>query len=315
MMKRTWIALTSILGLVSASALAQPILDRVEQQIRRAAVNPTEPGYLGVIANDRQDQGGEVRVLQVIAAGPAAKAGMQTDDLITSINGQPVRSMDEMARALERQPVGAKLTVTVTRQGADRQLEVVLGRRPQSRPTGRVPDELPSPLAPSADNTPPQGPRLGVQTLPVTDEARRQNGLPSAAGAMVLSVTVGGPADRAGVPLGAVITALDGQPIGTPQDLASAVRRAGAREVELTYLNRGQETRSRILLSSDPLPSDGPKLELRSRPLGVPDPAQPSADPFVDSPDDSRTAALEARIRELEERIAKLEAALAGDKK
>jgi hypothetical protein len=132
---------------------------------------------------------------------------------------------------------------------------------------------------------------------------------------MVLSVTVGGPADRAGVPLGAVITALDGQPIGTPQDLASAVRRAGAREVELTYLNRGQETRSRILLSSDPLPSDGPKLELRSRPLGVPDPAQPSADPFVDSPDDSRTAALEARIRELEERIAKLEAALAGDKK
>ncbi|HEV3136588.1 MAG TPA: PDZ domain-containing protein, partial [Pirellulales bacterium] len=178
MMKRTWIALTSILGLVSASALAQPILDRVEQQIRRAAVNPTEPGYLGVIANDRKDQGGEVRVLEVIAAGPAAKAGMQTDDLITSINGQPVRSMDEMARALERQPVGAKLTVTVTRQGADRQLEVVLGRRPQSRPTGRVPDELPSPLAPSADNAPPQGPRLGVQTLPVTDEARRQNGLP-----------------------------------------------------------------------------------------------------------------------------------------
>jgi serine protease Do len=324
-MKCTSIALAGILGLIGTRVIAQPTLDRVEQQLRQEAVapqrpapaspNPTEPGYLGVIADDRQDRGSGVRVLEVIAGGPAAKGGVQTGDLITSINGQPVRLMEEMGRVLERLSVGAQLNITVNRQGTDQQLEVTLGRRLQGRPIGKIPNELPSPTAPPADDAQAQGPRLGVRTLPVTDEARRQNELSSTLGAMVVSVTVGSPADRAGVPLGAVITALDGQPVGTPQELASAVRRAGTREIELTYLNRGQETQKRILLTGDPPPSDSPKLELRARPLERPAPAEQSVGPAIERSDNSRTAALEARIRELEERIEKLEAALAGDKK
>ncbi len=322
---------------MALSVRAQPTLDRVEQQLRQqappqrpvaVAPNAAEPGYLGVIADDRQDQGAGVRVLEVIAEGPAAKGGVQTGDLITSINGQPVRLMDEMGRALERQLVGAKISITVDRQGADQQLEVTLGRRPQARAIGRIPGEVPSPVAAPADEAPARGPRLGVRTLPVTQDVRRQYELPGTNGAMVVSVTVGSPADRAGVPLGAVITALDSQAINTPQDLAAAVGRAGAREVELTYLNRGQLTRKRILLAANGLPSDGAKLELRGRPdpnlsrflppggkLEGPDIPGPSEGPAVQPPDHATTAALEARIRELEERIEKLEAALAGDKK
>jgi S1-C subfamily serine protease len=325
-MKRTLIVLLGVWGvLIATSADAQPTLDRVERQLRDqtapqklpagAAPNAAEPGYLGVMADDRQEQGRGIRVLDLLAGGPAAQGGLLAGDLITAINGQNVRTMDDLARAFERQPAGTKLSITVNREGADRTLEITLGRRPQSLPVGRVPDELPSPNSPAPGAPLAQGLRLGVRTLPVTDEVRRQNELPSADGAMVVSVTVGSPADRAGVPLGAVITAVDGQNVTTPEELAAAIRKVGGREIELSYLDRGQETKKRILLAGAALPPETPKLELRARPVQPPAKPAPSDSPSAESSDDSRTAALEARIRELEARIEKLEAAMASDKK
>src|SRR4051812_12259550 len=115
-----WILFT---GSVS---LAQPVLNRVEQSLRDqlgsppapAAEAPTgkpEPGYLGVIADDRQEDGKGVRILNVIPSGPAAAGGLQTNDLITGIDGQPIKAMADMGRALEHQLSGTRLIFTVTR--------------------------------------------------------------------------------------------------------------------------------------------------------------------------------------------------------
>ena len=138
-MKTTSIALScTIWAVVLSSQLpAQPILNRVEQLLRQQlaaprnpAPNPTsEPGYLGLIADDQQEQGRGVRVTNVVPGGPAAQGGLQTGDLITALNGQPVRTMDDMGPVLERMSVGTQLTISIDRAGTLRQQQVTLGRR------------------------------------------------------------------------------------------------------------------------------------------------------------------------------------------
>ncbi len=330
-MRVTTIASVGILWAIvlAASSPAQPILNRVEQLLRNqvgaqpAAAAPadgvSEPGYLGVIADDAGDGGAGVRVVSVTAGSPAAESGLLGGDLITAIDGQPIRGMDDMSRALGQKAMGTKLTITLNRAGVERSLAATLGPRPGSRllaqPVESVPEQIVQP-APAAG---PSGPRLGIRTLPLSEDVRQLNRLPDGRGAMVISVTPGSPAEQAGVPLGAVITAVDNQAVDTPQTLARAILQAGA-DVELTYVERGQQIRKRVALAAgaivaDVPKADAPKLELRGRPVDQGAKPQPSevSPPAAADEATSPIAALEARIQELESRIQKLEAAAARE--
>src|SRR5215213_3192951 len=64
---------------------------------------------------------------------------------------------------------------------------------------------------------------LGVTIQPITPEAIERLGLQNARGALVNSVVSGGPAERAGVRPGDVITAFNGNAIGDPNSLRNAV--------------------------------------------------------------------------------------------
>jgi len=78
-----------------------------------------------------------VLILGVVPDGPAAKAGMRParrvlggrivlGDVIVAIDGQPIRTGDELLAALDRYQVGAKVKVTLVRDGGEVILEVVL---------------------------------------------------------------------------------------------------------------------------------------------------------------------------------------------
>ena len=58
----------------------------------------------------------EARVDEVIAGGPAARAGMQAGDLVTAIEGQPVTAFEHIQRYVASN-VGQSLTFTVDRNG------------------------------------------------------------------------------------------------------------------------------------------------------------------------------------------------------
>jgi S1-C subfamily serine protease len=312
----------------SVGASAQPILNRVEQFLREQVGTPqklvpsnavaNEPGYLGLKVDDRQDLGRGVRITAVTPGAPASQAGLLVGDLVTGVDGRPVRLMGDLSQALESKRAGDKVAVSVDRQNQQRQFEVTLGLKPESRLIDRTAAELPAPSAagqgPTLNLPPPPRPRLGVQTIPVTLDTQRQNNLTSLQGAVVQSVTAGSPAERAGIRAGTVITAVDRQPIDTPEALAAAIARAGD-QVELTVIELGVPKHQRVALVA-PLPGAGePKLELRGRPIDAPaEPTRTEAPALARANDDSsHVEQLEARIRELESRIEKLEAAL-GDK-
>lgn len=304
---------------------AQPILNRVEQFIRDQVgtgqspappATASEPGYLGIMADDRQDQGQGVRIVSVTPGGPASQGGLLNGDLITAIDGQPIRVMDDMARALDGKAVGTPVAITVDRVGVQRRQHVTLGRRPASRVVAAPTAELPAPTIPGRGVVVPQRPRLGVRTLPVTEDVRQQNGLPVAKGATVISVTVGSPAEQAGIPLGAVITAVDNRAVDTPQALAAAIAQAGS-QVQISYIERGLQMQKQVVLDPQVAAGDS-KLEMRGRPLAPPAVPVPSDGPTLADPataDATRIAELEARVAELEARLEKLEAARTPESK
>src|SRR5262249_49525163 len=159
------------------------------------------------------------------------------------------------------------------------------------------------PTPPGPSDAVPQGPRLGVRTIDVTPEVQQRNNLPDASGALVNSVTPGSSAHRAGIPLGAVITALDGQKINSPAELAAAVRSTTGGEVEVTFVVDGQESKKRLPLSV--AAGDTPLVPPRRLRAPIASEARRPPAPTIARPEapDSRIEALEARIRELEQRV------------
>ncbi len=65
---------------------------------------------------------------------------------------------------------------------------------------------------------------LGVMLAPMTPELRAHQGVPEEAGVLVSKVIDDSPAARAGIRVGDVISAVDGEAVATPHDLAHAIR-------------------------------------------------------------------------------------------
>ena len=288
------LAATSLIGLCCRAAVAQPAPGNVPAP--QGAVGQPEPGYLGIVGDDRQENGAGIRVVEIESGGPAASGGLKEDDLIVAVGGKAVHSTADMGSILQPLPPGSKVSFEVERNGAKQTVTVTLGTRPapdQRRFArfGRVPEEplpdpnanpngpgpgvapnppagigtpnlgnppianprndvLPEPperaprLPPSALVTPQPGARkqlLGVRTQPVSEEIRRRLRLLSTSGAWVVSRVLDSPAEKAGIPLDAVITAFGDAPVESPEDLARLVNQAGAgKSVRITYFSRGR---------------------------------------------------------------------------
>jgi S1-C subfamily serine protease len=94
----------------------------VAGQIRSGASSPTvhigPTAFLGVGVNDASGGAGAI-VRQVIPTGPAAGAGINTGDVITSINGQPVNSATTLTNILDQHHPGDSVSVGLQDRGTN----------------------------------------------------------------------------------------------------------------------------------------------------------------------------------------------------
>lgn len=66
----------------------------------------------------------------ILPGGPAAKAGLKENDIITAVNGQQLNNDFNLSQAINKAGVGDKLTLTVNREGKNINIQVTLGERP-----------------------------------------------------------------------------------------------------------------------------------------------------------------------------------------
>ena len=94
--------------IIATGHAVHPVID--------AAIGPTQDGSPGAL------------VARVGSGGPAAKAGLQPGDVITAIDGKKVLDPDSAIVDLRRDHrPGDTVSVTVTRNGAGRTLQITLG--------------------------------------------------------------------------------------------------------------------------------------------------------------------------------------------
>jgi serine protease DegQ len=75
---------------------------------------------------------GGVLVLEVVPGGPAEQAGMRPGDVIMSVDGEPVDSVEAFLGALRARHPGDHLEVEVLRNGQPQAFDVILAERPRT---------------------------------------------------------------------------------------------------------------------------------------------------------------------------------------
>jgi C-terminal processing protease CtpA/Prc len=94
-------------------------------------------GYMGVklmelTDEDKKDLGVKsgLKVAEVVEGGPAAKAGLQADDVVTTVDGRAIDSMQELAPIMQAAGPGAAVKLDVMRDGKKKTVTVTLAPHP-----------------------------------------------------------------------------------------------------------------------------------------------------------------------------------------
>jgi S1-C subfamily serine protease len=130
---------TAIIAMAQGIGFAIPASTASSVVPQLLAKGRVERGFLGVIGFRRpldrrvvrfhglnKDHG--VEIVSLEPSGPARNAGMQTGDILISINGQDLTSPDDLFRFLSEWPIGRPVSVTLLRRKDKLNLEVIPAR-------------------------------------------------------------------------------------------------------------------------------------------------------------------------------------------
>jgi S1-C subfamily serine protease len=95
-----------------------------------AATAAAADGWLGVQVKKGDNDSGIV-VVEPLPDGPAAKAGIKANDLITKIDGKDYKDLQEFIAAVRALKPGAKAKITLYRDGEVKEIEVTVGEKPE----------------------------------------------------------------------------------------------------------------------------------------------------------------------------------------
>jgi serine protease Do len=147
------------------------------------------------------------------AESPAAKAGIQSGDVITAVDGQPVKNARELARKISSMAPGTSVKLGVWRTGEEKALTLTLGELPNTR-------QARAQIAPD-ETSPGNVGRLGLSLAPAANVAGA-----GSAGVVVTQVDPDGPAAERGFRTGDVILDVGGKTVSTPTDVRNALQEA-----------------------------------------------------------------------------------------
>jgi serine protease Do len=142
---------------------------------------------------------------------PAAKAGIQSGDVITTVNDAPIHDARELARKIGTMSPGTSVKLALIHKGEEKTVTLTLGTLPN--------EKLASNDQPNRREVPDSDlPKLGL-TLAPGDRVAGSNGN----GVVVTAVAEGGVAADHGFQVGDVILDVGGSPVSTPSDVRKSL--------------------------------------------------------------------------------------------
>jgi S1-C subfamily serine protease len=194
----------------------KPIAE-VERDWRKWALAQKVPRvpFVGVRTKEAD---GKLVVVEVTAKSPAAKAGIQVDDVLASLGGEPLAKMADLLAAVGQHEVGDEVPVQVQRKGETLDLTLTLTARPPVRKP-RPPKPAPKAF-------------LGASV----EEADGK--------VSVKAVTPDSPAAKAELQAADAIVELDGKPVTSVRQFLDAITAAKPGQTVKMTIERGEERKT-----------------------------------------------------------------------
>ncbi len=190
------------LGFAIPAATARVVMERLARdgEIVRSYVGLVPRALQDLETFYSLDSNTGLLIDSVESGSPAAKAGMRAGDIVLAIDGAKLdgrfpEQLPPIQNMVASQPVGAKLTYTVKRNGETREFTLVTEKL-----ESRVGEEWALE-------------KWGLSVRKVSRTYARENQLDDADGVLVIGLQPGFPADVAGISRGDVITKINQQPV------------------------------------------------------------------------------------------------------
>ncbi|MFO0754451.1 MAG: DegQ family serine endoprotease [Thermodesulfovibrionales bacterium] len=163
----------------------------------------------------------------VVPGGPAEAAGIRRGDVIVSFNGNPVRNVSSLSRAVAETGVGRTVEVRVAREGKELPLRITVQEMTEERMSPRA-------FLPRSE--------LGITVENITPPLAHQLKLRDRNGVVVTDVESGSPAESAGIQPGDVIREVNRVPVKDLNEYQSVLAKTKKGAPVLFLIRRGEQT-------------------------------------------------------------------------
>lgn len=275
-----------------------------------AAWGGSKGGYLGLsLREDTKSNEGGALVEHVVTDSPAAKAGVKDGDVIVGFGGDVIRGPARVTEKIRAAKPGEKVIVDLRRDSKVQKVTIELGERPVMAWRVRSGDMAPlsqeqqkalEKSLKSLDETLPgldkrvgkmkfyapgghglmvfgrRKPLLGIEMIETTPELREAMGGSKDAGVLVGKVLTGTAAEKAGLKVGDLITAVEGAKVSDVGELSEAIEKNEGKTVDLDVVRDKRSIHVKALLPRLDEPEDeptGPRASVWQSPVIAPFPA------------------------------------------
>ncbi|HLZ91493.1 MAG TPA: trypsin-like peptidase domain-containing protein [Candidatus Acidoferrum sp.] len=190
-----------------------------------------------------------VVIMNVEPGSPAEKAGLKGGDVITSVNGAPVKTGNDLVNPIAQAPIGSKVKLNYVRDRAQKETTAVVEDRTHVFPTqaGRLSDQ-------QGETAPAE---FGLRVDSLTPERASRVGMEGQRGVLVTDVDPASFADDLGFSRGDVITEINRETISSVDDYKRAVAKLKpGNDVVFKVLRRGDGDRTFTVFLPGVVPAD-----------------------------------------------------------
>jgi serine protease Do len=179
-------------------------------------------------------------VVRGVAPGGPAEKVLKPGDVVTAIEGKPVKTSRELQEQIYYRKPGDTITLDVVRNNKPTKLKIKTEAIPENQQDMRVSSR-------GGRTAEPEQTSAGIRVRPLTQELAKKYDVEEGQGVVVVGVDPESPAAQRGIQPGDVVTDVDGKPVNSPREFRDILKDANLKKGVMINLISGGTSRFVIL--------------------------------------------------------------------